>query len=46
MVPVAVVQVGCVTDAVGAAGTDGCALITTLPEAVDVHPIELVTVNV
>jgi len=37
--PVATVQVGCVTvPADGAAGTGGCAFITTLSDASEVHP--------
>jgi hypothetical protein len=43
--PVATVHVGCVmVPTVGAEGVTGCVLMTTLPEAVEVHPTELVTV--
>ena len=45
--PVANAQVGCVmVPTVGADGVAGCALITTLPDATEVHPTELVTVYV
>jgi hypothetical protein len=45
--PVATAQVGCViVPAIGAVGTVGCALITTLALAPDVHPAASVTVNV
>lgn len=45
--PVASVQVGCViVPTVGADGVTGCVFITTLADAEDVHPTELVTVNV
>ena len=45
--PVATVQVGCViVPTVGAVGVTGCALITTLADAEEVHPTEFVTVNV
>jgi hypothetical protein len=45
--PVANSQVGCVIiPIIGAVGVIGCALITTLPEATDVHPDALVTVKV
>ena len=45
--PVATVHVGCViVPMVGAAGVNGCALITTLAETGEVHPTALVTVNV
>jgi hypothetical protein len=45
--PVATVQVGCViVPTVGAVGVDGCILITTLPDAGEVHPEALVTVKV
>ena len=30
----------------GAVGTGGCGLIITFPEGGDIHPLELVTVNV
>ena len=43
--PVSVVQVGCVTFAVGVAGKAGWALINTLPEAGEVHPLAFVTLN-
>ena len=44
--PVAVVHVGCVTELkTGCAGVAGCVLITTLAEATDVQPVELVTVK-
>lgn len=37
--PVATVQLGCVTvPADGAAGTGGCAFMTTLSDASEVHP--------
>ena len=43
--PVATAHVGCViVPAAGAAGVAGCALITTLAEAMEVHPNELLTV--
>ena len=43
--PVANVQVGCViVPTVGAVGVAGCALITTLAEAGEIHPEALVTV--
>jgi hypothetical protein len=43
--PVATVQVGWVmVPIVGIVGVDGCALMTTLPDAGDVHPDALVTV--
>ena len=43
--PVATVQVGWVmVPTVGAVGVVGCALITTLAEAGEVHPEALVTV--
>ena len=45
IVPVAISQVGCVTLTVGAAGTPGTLLITTLADAIEVHA-PLVTVNV
>jgi hypothetical protein len=45
--PVASTQVGCViVPTVGAIGVTGRALITTLAEATEVHPAELVTVYV
>lgn len=45
--PVATEQVGCViAPTVGADGVTGCALITTLAEAKDVHPTAFVTVYV
>jgi hypothetical protein len=45
--PVATVHVGCViVPTVGAAGVTGCAFITTLADAGEVHPTALVTVNV
>ena len=44
--PVAFEQVGWViVPAIGAAGVAGCVLITMSPEADDVHPAALVTVN-
>ena len=47
MLPVARVQVGSViVPTVGADGVDGCALITTLPDAEDMHPEAFVTVKV
>jgi hypothetical protein len=43
--PVVTAHVGCVmVPTVGAAGVTGCVLMTTLPEADEVHPTELVTV--
>ena len=43
--PVATAQVGWViVPTVGAAGVAGCALITTLADATEVHPAALVTV--
>ena len=43
--PVATVQVGWVmVPTVGAVGVDGCALMTTLPDTVEVQPDVLVTV--
>lgn len=43
--PVETVQVGCVIAPIaGAAGVPGFAMITTLADAVEVHPTELVTV--
>ena len=43
--PVATLQVGCViVPTEGAVGVAGCVLITTLPEAVEVHPAAFVTV--
>jgi len=45
--PVANAQVGCViVPTVGAPGVEGCALMTTLPDAGEVHPAALVTVYV
>lgn len=45
--PVAREQVGCViTPTTGAPGVAGCTIITTLADAGDVHPTELVTVKV
>ena len=45
IVAVGTAQVGwVVTLAVGAAGCEGWALISTFPEEVEVHPTELVTV--
>jgi len=45
MLPVATEQVGCViVPTVGAVGVTGCALMTTLAEAGEVHPAALVTV--
>jgi len=44
--PVATAQVGCViVPAAGAAGVEGCALITTLAEGEEEHPAALVTVK-
>ena len=40
MVPVADEQLGWVTDAVGAAGVEGCAL-RVKDKALDIHPLEL-----
>ena len=43
--PVAIVHVGCIiVPTTGAVGVAGSALITTLFEATEVHPEELVTV--
>ena len=43
--PVSVEQVGCVmVPTIGATGVTGCAAITTLAEAAEVHPAALVTV--
>jgi hypothetical protein len=43
--PVAIAQVGCVIVPVnGADGVAGCALMTTLADATEVHPAALVTV--
>ena len=45
MVPVAIVQVGCINVAVGATGVGGWALIVTLvPE--EIHPSEFIAVSV
>ena len=45
--PVATAHVGWVMlPTVGAVGVTGCALITTFADAKEVHPTELVTVNV
>jgi hypothetical protein len=45
--PVATAQVGWViVPTVGAVGIDGCGLITTLPDAGEVHPEASVTVKV
>jgi len=45
--PVETVQVGCViVPGAGATGVAGCTLITTLDDAGDTHPAELVTVYV
>ena len=45
--PVAKLQVGCVmVPTIGAEGEAGCALITTLEEAIEVHPAALLTVYV
>jgi hypothetical protein len=47
ILPVATVQVGWViVPATGAFGVEGCASITALTEAVEVHPEALVTVKV
>ena len=44
--PVDTAHVVCVmVPTTGAAGVDGCVLITTLPDATEVHPAELVTVQ-
>ena len=44
--PDGTIHVGCViVPAIGAVGVAGCGLITTLDEAVEVHPAELVTVK-
>ena len=45
IVPVKTLQVGWVTLTVGVAGVAGCAFIFTLPDAGEVHPTELVTLN-
>jgi len=43
--PVANAQVGCViVPTTGAVGVEGCALMTTLPDAGEAHPAALVTV--
>ena len=44
IVPVATVQVGCVTDAVGAAGVAGCAFTITLVGA-EIHPAAFLAVR-
>ena len=45
--PVAVAQVGWViAPTTGAEGVEGWALITALPDAIEVHPEALVTLNV
>jgi hypothetical protein len=45
MLPVVRAQVGCViVPSIGAVGAEGCALITTLTEAGEIHPEALVTV--
>ena len=47
MVPLGVAHVGCwLTEAVGVAGAEGAALITTLPEATEVQPPASLTVKV
>jgi hypothetical protein len=44
--PVASAQVGCViVPTVGADGVIGCALICTLPDAGEIHPLALVDLN-
>lgn len=45
IVPVETLQVGCVTLTVGVAGEAGCGFICTLPDAGEVHPPALVTLN-
>jgi len=43
--PVASAHVGCViAPTVGAAGVEGCILITTLADGIEVHPAAFVTV--
>jgi hypothetical protein len=45
--PVGIAQVGCVmVPTVGLDGAAGIPLITIFPDAAEVHPVELVTVNV
>jgi len=42
--PVAIEQVGgVIVPTVGAVGVTGCALMTTLADAKEIHPVELVT---
>ena len=44
--PVATAQVGCVIVPIaGAIGVAGCVLICTLPDAGEIHPSALVTLN-
>ena len=45
IVPVITAHVGCVVLTVADAGGAGCALITTLADATEVHPAALVTVK-
>ena len=44
IVPVATVQLGCVTDAVGATGVAGCASTVTLVAA-EIHPVAFFAVR-